>query len=152
MGPVKSGTVRALAVAFRSAILLSDARRLPFSLRDFPSGACGDASLLLAHFLAEAGLYGAVYVSGLWERYSHAWLELGNLIIDITADQFTADPQAALVLDGLPETPDGVLVTTSRDWHSRFEEARRSVARIDVYDDTTNRLLEKAYREIRSHV
>lgn len=85
---------------------------------NFPRGCCGDASELLAKFL-EARNHGVCsYVCGLWfDRYhlptSHAWLELGRYIIDITQDQFV-------------DCRNPRLVTVDRRWHnSRFSEQER---------------------------
>lgn len=152
MDPSQLLRVTTLAVAFRAAILGANRNKLLPSLRDFPSGACGDASLLLARFLEESGLGTALYVWGHREKYSHGWLESGNLIVDITSDQFLADPEAILVLDEPPQTTGGVLVTTDRSWHSQFEDMQRHAARIDIYDDFTNKVLQEAYREIRSRL
>lgn len=59
----------------------------------FPSGCCGAASELLAAFLQVQGYGAFTYVCGL--RFdsnsscsSHAWLEQGGYIFDITKDQF----------------------------------------------------------------
>ncbi|MEQ8306921.1 MAG: hypothetical protein RIA09_10190 [Hoeflea sp.] len=58
------------------------------SLQNFPSGACGDASILLAHHLAENGFGTYRYICGRHGDASHVWLSDGEVIIDITADQF----------------------------------------------------------------
>lgn len=142
--------VRKLSAAFRAAIVRCERGSLPLGLREFPAGSCSDASLLLAQFLEDSGFQGATYIAGLRDRYSHAWLELEDIIIDITIDQFAADPEAVLILGGIPTTDDGVVVTKNRDWHSQFEETRRSVARIDVYDERTVRILADGYRAIRA--
>lgn len=152
MKSVDAWRVRELAAAFRAAIVRCEPRKLPFGLREFPAGACGDASLLLAQFLEDLGFRGATYVAGLRDRYTHAWLELEDLIVDITVDQFAADPEALLMLDGIPKTADGIVVTRNRNWHSMFEETRRSAARIEIYDEATTRTLADAYREIRAQL
>lgn len=38
---------------------------------------------------------------------SHAWLERGSWIVDITADQF-------------PDVTESVIVTQDRDWYNRY--------------------------------
>src|SRR5690349_9290542 len=113
-----SKALRLLATAFRQAIEVSDLRT-DIAFREFPRGACGDASLLLSEFLRRHGFDDIDYVVGLVrngpEHQSHAWLEIGATIIDITADQFASRP-------GPP-----VLVTRERTWHAHFiEEERRS--------------------------
>jgi hypothetical protein len=80
-------------------------------MADFPSGACGDAALLLTKHLQLVGIWPLIYVCGQMairrRTQYHAWLEYGELIIDITADQF----------EGIS---DPVIVTTDRAWHGRF--------------------------------
>lgn len=57
-------------------------------LADFPEGACGDASLLLGQLLSDEGLGQWWYCTGHLNGNSHAWLERGGVIVDLTADQF----------------------------------------------------------------
>lgn len=55
----------------------------------FPEGACGDMSEILMEWLRSKGCKGIKYVHG--ERDGsrpHAWLEVNDIIIDITSDQF----------------------------------------------------------------
>ena len=89
---------------FKAAILACDLDGLGIGFRAFPMGACGDTCLLLGTYLHELG-YGRVdYVFGQKGRQSHAWLEMGDIIIDITADQFEKDI-------------DPVLITRDKRWH-----------------------------------
>ncbi|MGA5824291.1 hypothetical protein ACPC54_41425 [Kitasatospora sp. NPDC094028] len=110
-----------------------------YGLRDFPTGACLDASLLLAEYLTDRGRGEWKCVVG--ERpvgpampHSHAWLERNGLIVDITADQFADSSGLA------------VWVTRDRAWHAQFGdvEARRRLSRPE--DD--ERL--DAYAELRA--
>jgi hypothetical protein len=95
--------LRAVAERVRRAIEKIPPGQRGSSLRLFPSGTCGDASLLLGAFLADQGVAGFEYVCG--ERgskqedtwTSHAWLRRGPLVIDITADQFADAPAAVIV-------------------------------------------------------
>ncbi len=80
----------------------------------FPNGCCDDASMLFAAYLADHGYPGAMWVHGenggrTCELKSHVWLELGGLIIDLTADQF-----------GGYDLP-AVLVTPFSSFHQGFE-------------------------------
>ncbi|KQV15006.1 hypothetical protein ASC97_31425 [Rhizobium sp. Root1203] len=52
------------------------------------SGACDDASLLLARFLKENGHGMFQRMSGKRGDDTHVWLEQGGFVIDITGDQF----------------------------------------------------------------
>lgn len=48
------------------------------------------------------------YVTGWRGRSSHAWLRQGNVIVDVTADQF-------------PDMDQPVIVTTDDGWHRQFD-------------------------------
>ena len=100
--------VREACTAFRAALERTTPR--PVGLEGFPNGACGDTSELLADFLRSSGLGDPLFVSGRNGDHTstHAWLELGDLIVDITADQFE-------------DIEDRIIVTTDRNWYeARF--------------------------------
>jgi hypothetical protein len=119
------------AVGFRNAILLADKRSLPATLKLFPSGACGDASLLLGEYLFSLGFGEFEYVVGVRSERSHAWLEMNDMIIDITSDQFE-------------EVEEPVIVTTKRTWHSQFSVEDKNPAKIDIYDQSSQQELRHA--------
>lgn len=77
--------------------------------KDFPRGCCQDVSLILALYLHKKGFGIAEVVSGWRGNKSHAWLELDDMIIDITADQFD-------------DVNERVLVTTNSKFHEEFKE------------------------------
>ncbi|MBB3267709.1 hypothetical protein FHW79_005374 [Azospirillum sp. OGB3] len=76
---------------------------------NFPTGCCGTVSEVLAEALRRDLGVAAAYVCG--RRYddngtsTHAWIEAGDIIIDVTADQF-----------GQP----AVIVTRDRSWHDTW--------------------------------
>lgn len=80
--------LKKIIVPFRKAIELSkNDLGIPFT--DFPMGCCGDTCLLLCHYLKSQGFNKVRYVvADDILGYSHAWLEVNNVIIDITASQF----------------------------------------------------------------
>ena len=123
-----------LAGKFRAAILACDMRKLFVTLQGFPSGACGDASYLLAKYLEQNGCGQFEYVVG--ERrtnfHSHAWLEQNGIIVDITTDQF----------EGMNNP---ILVTTDCLWHPQFEEEDRHIADFERYDQNTVNNLFSSY-------
>jgi hypothetical protein len=107
--------VRGIARRVRNAIESLPAQELPITFWNFPRGACGDTCLLLGTYIeVDCGLPPFEYVSG--ERgsqhandwTSHAWLRRGELIVDITADQFA-------------DAPAGVIVADTSTWHDGFE-------------------------------
>lgn len=94
------------AKRFREAIARCKPQLKAISLREFPSGSCGDASDLLGIYLQQSLGISAEYIAGWFNEGSHAWLEFEGLIIDITADQFHGcEP---------------VIVTSSSELHSKF--------------------------------
>lgn len=105
------------------------------TLENFPKGSCGDASLLLAKFLNENGCGSFDYVLGQRNNHSHAWLEQGDLIIDITADQFN-------------DNKNPVIVTTDNYWHKQFNGRIEHIADINRYDDHTKSTLFGIYKKL----
>lgn len=148
MNPLDESRLFELVSSFRAAILRTEKSKLPISLSEFPVGSCGDASLLLARFLQEHGLGEASYVCGHLGPYSHAWLEVGEFQIDITADQFVSDPEKELWSGRPGDLWEGVMVTHDRSWHSKFEEQIRHSADLSLYDASSRAELEHYYREI----
>jgi hypothetical protein len=117
------------------------------SLADFPHGSCSDAADLLGTYLSERQFGEFEYVSGERQcpsdptrRHSHAWLEQGSLIIDITADQFE-------------EANDPVLVTRDSVWHCSWTLTRRRVAGFRSAGSFDVGALERIYKAavIRAH-
>ncbi|MGK2873615.1 MAG: hypothetical protein ACSLFL_15385 [Alphaproteobacteria bacterium] len=127
------------ATMFRSAIEQCNRRRLPNTFSYFPAGSCGDAALLLAKFLEESSFGQFNYVLGERDERFHAWLERGDLVVDITADQF-------------PDNSRQVIVECHSKWHMSFEREILHVADFEIYDERTRATLRIAYREVLSHL
>jgi hypothetical protein len=135
--PIQATLVNLVSL-FRLAILRSRSSTLHLAtLQEFPRGACGDASLLLAKYLEVNNCGHSFYVLGERHGQQHAWLQLEEFIIDITADQF--DDQDA-----------GVIVTTESAWHASFNGKIHNVADFCLYDRTSVFLLTRAYQAITS--
>lgn len=100
-----------LASCARSAIESADRSRWG-GYASFPSGACGNVSEVLARVMRERLGLDALYVSGTdsVDRQSHAWVEVNDVIIDITADQFGQPP---------------VIVRARNPWHSIWKKQQR---------------------------
>ena len=124
-----------LARQFRAAIVEGDAEVLPVGLQDFPFGACQDAALLLAKYLGEQECGEFDYVLGQREGHTHAWLQQGLVMVDVTADQFE-DYHGA------------VWVTVEHGWHSQFNGEVVGKADFEQYDAYTVATLRAAYAEI----
>ena len=123
-----------LATRFRNALVavVEDhvkARIRGFPIDAFPRGACGDAARLLATYLREQECGTFDYCFGQRRGKSHAWLWRGELVVDITADQFEDQ-----------DSP--VIVTRNSIWHSTFRDIREGSAYFDQYGDSDrNRML-----------
>jgi hypothetical protein len=113
-----------IASDFRRKLDAADKSILPEPFRDFPRGSCEPAAETLGIYIRETlGIECALTSAGIPNRElgTHAWLEYGNLIIDVTADQF----------DQFGKPP--ILVTTDRSWHCLFGESSRQP--LGTYDD-----------------
>jgi len=75
------------------------------------------------------------YVWGMRGEQSHAWLECGDLIVDITADQF-------------PEIKEKILVTTDRYWHKIFKGQIRSSGNFENFQSYNKIRLTSIYKNI----
>ncbi len=86
-----------IARRFREAIIIAK-RNGEFEQKDkmynFPYGCCDDAADLFAHYLFHTYNITSIIVFGSYHdgnpshNCSHAWLELDNIIIDLTGSQF----------------------------------------------------------------
>jgi hypothetical protein len=128
-----------MAERFRAAIEACEPESLPIGLQSFPAGACGDATLLLARYLRDKGHDGFVYICGVREGRSHAWLKRESLIVDITGDQF-------------PENECRVCVTRTSHWHRQFDIDQETTADFDEYDSHSRSILRSAYARIMRHI
>ena len=91
----------------------TDGSNMSQLLNHFPTGTCGNVSDIFGEWLIERGEPDVEYVHGSREGKSHGWLELENIIIDITSDQFS---------DGLGP----VFVGSKTPFHRSFEDQVRS--------------------------
>lgn len=123
------------ASRFREAIEKCDKRLLPITLKNFPKGSCGEATLLLAKYLSDKGYGEFNYILGMRDGKSHAWLEQNILIIDITATQFDDQNQE-------------VIVTCISKWHKDFNGIYQHIADISSYDERTVNDLSCAYKNL----
>lgn len=85
--------LRSVAFAFREACeAIHLQNRMPFNMTSFPRGCCGNSSEILGDYLISRGLASAEYVNAQMGQKSHAWIEVGLLVIDVTGDQFAGRP------------------------------------------------------------
>ena len=89
----------------------------------FPNGFCDFVSQMFGKYLFERCGVNAKYVSGTHREGfcpygSHAWLESGELIVDLTCDQFPHDPRPAPYIGKDPT------------WHSQWS-LERTETRMD---------------------
>ena len=130
--------IKSEAIRFRKAILKSRGK-LPTTFKSFPIGTCGDASILLANHLTDSGLGKFLYVLGRENDQYHAWLEKGNLIIDITADQFG-------------DRAEEVIVTTNRSFHNQFEIQDSHECNLEKYNQNIRKILNDALSLIKENL
>ncbi len=117
--------VKTISVKFRGAIELCS-QELGIAFSRFPNGSCGDTKNLLGTFLIENNLGEFNYIIGTNVNHTpgtHAWLQQGDLVVDITADQFI-------------NVRDKVIVSSSSGWHRSIEAKIMHVADYRVEEST----------------
>jgi hypothetical protein len=126
--------IREMAVRFREAIQKCDMSELPISLANFPTGSCADASMLFGTYLKENGITGFILIKGKRGEgnslETHYWLEKGDILVDITADQFEDINEEIIIAD------------TNYRWYGAFEK--------EVRKEADYRLI--AVKDVREHL
>ena len=123
----------------RELVELHNGKMLPAPYKDFPRGACGDTSEILACFLESNG-FQVEYVSGLRYPQWHAWLEWRDYIVDITAYQFE------------DEITDKIIITKNKSFHSEFVEDTRLRRKKDHYGYLSTHTQRYVYNEITKRI
>lgn len=97
--------IRQIATEVRQAMekLLSD-KKIKTSSRsfcDFPAGCCGDMSIILSTHFINKGYVHADYICGMHfeTHFSHAWIRIDGICIDITADQFKGENYPSVIVE-----------------------------------------------------
>jgi hypothetical protein len=121
-GDARLANIRRHATRVRQAIEMTDLRDCGNSLSDFPYCCCHHAVKLLAFHLFELGwsdLHAAVGTRNNDPNYQHAWLRSGDILVDITADQF-----------GEGQHP--VVATRHSPWHEAWKPKQEPINRANV--------------------
>ncbi|KKY64767.1 hypothetical protein OA40_15165 [Morganella morganii] len=88
------------ATMFRERIEKCDKNQTPLVIDRFPIMSCKLSSMLLAyHFLTlwpESEITGISAATGRRQQITHYWLEINNIVIDITGDQYNLIPDNEL--------------------------------------------------------
>jgi len=144
--PPEQARIAHLAEVARRALESVDPSKLSGELgtefAKFPLGACGDSSIVLGQLLKEHGLGDFWYMNG--RRYSpegfgcHSWVQQGDLIIDITGDQFPGRPK--------------VFVGEGDPWFAQFEDVDPAVASINMWGPRWFGQLSGLYDELLANV
>lgn len=96
--------IRVFTMRFRNAIFACASEAIPL-LSGFPRNRCDHASRLLSLFLTDRRLGRFDEITGVHRTGErHVWLQNQDLIVDITADQFS-------------EVSEKIIVTTKSPWH-----------------------------------
>ena len=119
----KTERVRDLAERFRTAMESTDFADTK-ALRHFPKNACDFTSKLLGRFLYENRIRDIAIMSGKSPvgEGNHEWLRVGELCVDITADQFEEEDQPSVV------------VAEDSSWHERLTGKEHIVFDDDYYN------------------
>ena len=134
--------LRELAALVRTAILVAR-DRFPHPLKQkfsaFPKNCCGHASVLLVLYLKDLGVkrvyrvFNGKHIQDV--KKSHAWVEVGEIIVDITADQFPDNPP--------------VIVTDNRKWHACFDGEQRTAEILEDFSEKAMQNYREAYAAVR---
>lgn len=92
--------IREIATQLRISILAVPAHLRPIQYQEFPRGACGSTSRLLATCLTRANFENVAFRSGKFGRYSHAWVQIQDVIVDVTADQKPFHQESVIAQEG----------------------------------------------------
>lgn len=130
------GKLKSLVKEFRYAIekAINEESEKNVYLEGFPCGRCGVVSDLLAQYLKENGYdaqteWGIRWIDGYHQEFSHRWVRVGSLIIDITADQFNSKKGFDCYLPS-------VYIAEKSEFHDSFIEKHiTSISGFDVYHD-----------------
>lgn len=99
-----------IAARMRRAFELYAAGTTDTMFEGFPRATCGPVAELIGRYLNEAFGLDAQYVEA-WrsDGWSHAWVIVDDILVDITADQFGQAP---------------VIVTRDSPWHQDWQMER----------------------------
>lgn len=98
--------IKLIAIAVRRILETNKHVTPDCAFKNFPIGCCGPTAELLARYFSEIVGFDANYISGRRaDSDTHAWISIGDVIVDITADQFGQSP---------------VLVCQKSDWHETW--------------------------------
>lgn len=94
MKRINNNQIREKAIEFRQAIMNANSNcRFKDTMRYFPKGCCELSSDLFAYYLRQNGIEAKVVCgeNDTGDRSTscnHVWVDVSNMVIDLTADQF----------------------------------------------------------------
>lgn len=110
--------------AFKNAILKTDKNNLSIALKEFPYGSCGWCNdLLLYHFkkINFSNIQNIYYISAYMDDSTHGWLEVDDIIIDLTLSQFHKRFKKVIFSD--------------KRWHRKFKiESKNTILFSEIED------------------
>ncbi|RJG12512.1 hypothetical protein D3879_04280 [Pseudomonas cavernicola] len=128
--------IQKIAEQLRAAIFSVEPAARHASLKNFPHASCGSTSELIGSYLEEKGFGRFEYLHGSREGIpSHAWIQQGDLIVDLTADQF-------------PGIDEAVIVSRCSQWHAQFEVSNPYKIDIAASDEGALRPLQPFYEQL----
>lgn len=96
-----------------------------YPLESFPNGCCLSASLLLGNFLKDVGYRNIYLMSG--NEGEHYWLEVDNIIVDITCDQFPNIEQRVIIIE-----------SNKSEFHLKYNTIKENLRKISKDHHFTN--------------
>lgn len=115
-----------IATVFRAGFENNDLTDAPGFLCKFPEGCCSWASYMMGHFMKYELYLNPIEIQAQRDNDDgtdpHSWLMVGNVIVDITSDEFD-------------DSEERVIVSEYSPWHDSWEIIKRGdIVRIETYD------------------
>lgn len=108
------------------------------SFQNYPHGCCGATTELIGTLLHERGFGIFEYIHGSKMTIpSHAWAQQGNLLVDLTACQFSSIKEK-------------IIVSSNSPWHAEFKITDRDKIDLATSDSDAPMPLSPFYEELRS--
>lgn len=138
--------LRQPVILFRKGMLKAKSDGYRFGLLDsFPTGCCEFSSYLLAKLLIEKiGISSLNIITGencFKKSQCHIWLKIGEVDIDITANQFSSTDRT-------------VFVDANSEWHQRFTiiNVEKPNPKLTQFNEEAGSALLHDYKKILSHL
>lgn len=132
------GKLNSECCSFKNAILKTDKNNLSIALKEFPYGSCGWCNdLLLYHFkkINFPSIQDIYYIYASTNNFTHAWIEIDGIIIDLTLSQFHKKLKKVIFYD--------------KKFHRKFKiKSRDKIIFSEIEDFLISSTIEENYKNL----